>query len=323
MIEIRTLRELIVSSQSVNGSSAHVSAASGLVRLGQRLYVVADDDNHLAMFDLRDERPGRLFRLFEGELPLQAKDRKAAKADLESLMHLPSSTERPAGSLLAMGSGSRPNRQRAVLLALDEVGEPQGPPRDVDLAPFFMPLRGTFADLNVEGAFLAGGDMCVLHRRNRRSPVNACIRFDWPAFEHWLFSGGPVPLATSITQLDLGVVDGVPLCFTDGAGLPDGGWVFCAAAEDTADSYADARCAGSAVGVVSPTGELLRLEPLSLRCKAEGIAAEHNGGSLELLLVTDADDRDAPATLLSAKLCFPPPWSNLNEQTDAHSNTVG
>jgi hypothetical protein len=299
VLEVRTLRELLVS--SADGSTSHVSAASGLVRLGQRLYVVADDDNHLAMFDLRDEG-GRLFRLFEGEPPLEPKDRKAAKADLESLMHLPPSAEHPAGSLLAIGSGSRPNRQRAVLLALDEVGEPQGPPRDVDFAPLFMPLRSTFDDLNVEGAFLAGGDMCVLHRRNRRSPVNACIRFDWPAFEHWLFSGGAVPRATSITQLDLGVVDGVPLCFTDGAALPDGGWVFCAAAEDTADSYADARCAGSAVGIVSPTGELHRLELLSLRCKAEGIAVGHNGGSVELLLVTDADDRDAPAILLSAKI---------------------
>jgi hypothetical protein len=302
VLEVRTLRELLVSSPSGDGSTDHVSAASGLVRLGQRLYVVADDDNHLAMFDLSDDGPGRLFRLLEGKLPPEPADRKAVKADLESLTHLPSSAACPGGALLAMGSGSRPNRQRAVLFPLDDAGEPTGPRRSVDLAPLYAPLRSTFEDMNVEGAFLAGGSMCVLHRRNRKSPVNACIRFDWREFERWLFSDGPAPRATSIDQLDLGVVEGVPLCFTDGAALCDGGWVFCAAAEDTTDSYVDARCAGSVVGVVSPTGELVRLRSLSLPCKVEGIAVERHEGTLELLLVTDADDRAVPSKLLSATL---------------------
>jgi len=292
----------MVTVPSTEESTNPVSAARGLVRLGLRLYVVADDENHLAMFDLRDEGPGCTFRLFEGDLPQEHKVRKAVKPDLESLTHLPPSSAHPFGSLLAIGSGSRPNRQHAVLLHLDELGRPQGPLRTVDLAPLFAPLRRAFDDLNIEGAFLDGGEMCLLQRRNRLSPVNACIRFDGRIFQRWLLAGGPLPSATSINKFDLGVVEGVPLCFTDGAALPAGGWVFCAAAEDTRDSYADATCAGSAVGVISPFGELLRLEPLSLLCKAEGIAVEENGSTLELLLVTDADDRAVPASLLSATL---------------------
>jgi hypothetical protein len=302
VLEVRTVRELCVASPSGDGSTDHVSAASGLVRLGQRLYVVADDDNHLAMFDLRDERPGRMFRLLEGRLPQEPAERKAVKADLESLAYLTPSLEHPAGALLAMGSGSRPNRQRAVLLGLDERGEPLGPRRVVDLAPLYAPLLSTFEELNVEGAFRDGGDLCVLHRRNRKSPVNACIRFDWRAFERWLHADAPVPRATSIDEFDLGAIDGVPLCFTDGTALAGGGWVFCAAAEDTADSYADAGCAGSAVGMVGPTGELLSLQSLSLSCKAEGIAVERRGSRLGVLLVTDADDPNVPARLLSAAL---------------------
>ena len=47
----------------------------------------------------------------------------------------------------------------------------------------------------------------------------------------------------------------------------DGAWVFCAAAEDTYDSYADGLCMGSAVGVVDAAGTILALELLALRAR--------------------------------------------------------
>ncbi len=49
---------------------AHLSAASGLVRVGERLYVVADDEVHLGVFDSSAmHAPGALLRLLEGDLP--------------------------------------------------------------------------------------------------------------------------------------------------------------------------------------------------------------------------------------------------------------
>jgi hypothetical protein len=83
--------------------------------------------------------------------------------------------------------------------------------------------------------------------------------------------------------------------------------VFCAAAEATDDNYADGPCRGSAVGVVAADGRLLALLPLSLRCKAEGIAATAENGVLQLLMVTDPDDWAVPAALLSARLADPRP----------------
>ena len=83
--------------------------------------------------------------------------------------------------------------------------------------------------------------------------------------------------------------------------------MFCAAAEATADNYADGTCEGSAVGVVGADGRLLRLLPLSLRCKAEGIAVTIDGDELHLLMVTDADDPGTPAMLLAATLERPGP----------------
>ena len=56
----------------------------------------------------------------------RSEDRKAVKPDLESMTHLPPSSAHPFGTLLAIGSVSRPNRQHAVLLHLDELGRPQG-----------------------------------------------------------------------------------------------------------------------------------------------------------------------------------------------------
>jgi hypothetical protein len=43
--------------------------------------------------------------------------------------------------------------------------------------------------------------------------------------------------------MDLGTVDGIRLCFTDAATLPNGEVVICAVAEDTDDAYVDGQCA--------------------------------------------------------------------------------
>jgi hypothetical protein len=88
--------------------------------------------------------------------------------------------------------------------------------------------------------------------------------------------------------------------------LPNGRWLFCAAAEDTSDSYADGRCLGSAVGVVDANGTVQRLDRLDAVCKVEGIALA-DGASVSrvsLLLVSDADDRRVPAQLLSVTLAL-------------------
>ncbi|AKJ31741.1 hypothetical protein AAW51_5050 [Caldimonas brevitalea] len=283
-----------------------MSAASGLVRVGERLYVVADDENALGVFDLSNDGAGQRFRVFEGALPAGHPERKATKPDLEALTLLPAFPDHPFGALLAVGSGSRPTRLRAALVPLDNRGEIDGAARPVDLTPLLEPLRLHFPELNIEGAFVAPDRLCLLQRGNRATPVNACVTFTWPEVERWLCGAGPAPAAVSITRFDLGLLHGTPLCFTDGCALPDGGWVFCAAAEDTPDSYADGRCLGSAVGVVDAAGSVRALEALNLVCKVEGIDATLRGDRIDLLMVTDADDRDLPARLLSATLSLPP-----------------
>jgi hypothetical protein len=307
MIEVKTLRTLHLPPPTAVGAGApaappHISAASGLVQLGQRLFVVADDETHLAQFDLLDDGPGQLFALTQVALPHGDEARKAAKPDLETLTWLPATPGHPQGRLLALGSGSGPRRQQAVVLRLDAQHQPMPQASMVDLQPLYAALQTEFGGLNIEGAFVDGSALCLLQRGSRRWPVNACIRFDLTDFVRWLDGAGAAPQATAIQTFDLGHLAGVPLCFTDGAALPGGGWAFAAAAEDTLDSYSDGRCMGSVLGVVDAHGRLQHSAPLALVCKAEGIAVSMQAGQLQALLVTDADDRALPALLLSAAL---------------------
>ena len=297
-LDVRVLRTLTVPTPAGPG---HVSAASSLVRRGGRLFVVADDEHRLAEFEATGDQPGCWHRLFDGELPDAHQARKAAKPDLEALALLPPFAGFPQGALLALGSGSRPQRQRAVLLAPGEMGAPQ----PVDLAPLYAPLRARHPMLNIEGAFVGAGRFCLLQRGNASHRTNLLIRYDWPAVQAWLGGHGPAPEVVDSMSYDLGELDGVPLGFTDAAALPDGGWVFCAAAEATDDNYLDGACRGSAVGVVAPDGRLRSLQPLSLRCKAEGIAVAGLAGALQLLLVTDPDYRREAALLLAVTLAPP------------------
>jgi len=295
MLDVEVVRTLTL-------GSGHLSAASGLVCVGQQMFVVADDEHQLGIFGATGA--GSLHRLFDGELPMEPKARKVAKPDLEALVQLPPFEAFPHGALLALGSGSRPQRQRAALLAIDAAGSLQGPALQIDLSSLYEPLRARHAQLNIEGGFVSAGRLHLLQRGHAADPANVVIGFDWPAVQSWL-RGGQAPAPVSSARVELGDIDGVPLCFTDGTALAAGGWVFCAAAEATDDNYADGPCRGSAVGVVAADGRLLALLPLSLRCKAEGIAASLENGWLRLLMVTDPDDRNAPALLLSASLALP------------------
>ncbi len=298
---------------------AHLSAASGLVRVRQRLYVVADDELHLGMFDeftttksepASDsglEHPaGSLLRLLKGNLPQDKAKRKKAKPDLESLVHLPPLPGCPAGALLALGSGSKPNRETGVLVALDVQGQPNGRMATVDLAALYAPLRKHFSDLNIEGALLVSGELLLLQRGNKGHALNACIRFDWNQMAPWLAGvQAQPPAAKSVQLLELGSVGDVPLGFTDGAALQGGAWAFSAVAESTDNSYLDGACVGAVIGVVGVDGKLQRMHMLEGAPKAEGLAvmAEAGGGGAWVCtLVTDPDDPSVAAQLLQVRL---------------------
>ncbi|WP_194287742.1 hypothetical protein [Agrobacterium sp. ICMP 6402] len=301
MITATELRTLDVFPERPNTRPSYISAASGLVCVGSHIYVVADDELYLGVFSAGDNEPGRLIRLFAGDLPIVKADRKRQKPDLEAIVFIPAFEEFPCGALLSLGSASRPNRGRGVLLGLDPQGAVSGSPAQVDMAPLLGPLLQAFADLNIEGAAVVGGEFLLFQRGNKKHIENAIIHYPLlPVLEAVRGPGTAAIAPSAITRVNLGVIEGVPLCITDAAALPNGDVVFCAVAEDTDDAYLDGRCVGAAIGIVDTTGQLLSLHRLEQPEKVEGISAHMGNDRLDLLLVTDADDPAVPAKLLSA-----------------------
>ena len=296
----RHLRALTIAPRAHPRGQPHLSAASGLVCAHGRAYVIGDDEHHLATF--RDTAaPGDLHTLLPGRLPHGKAARKRRKPDMETLLHLPAWRSSAGGALVALGSGSRPNRSVGVVIPLNADGEPSTEVHRFDLNPLHEPLRAALGEINIEGAVVAGDELLLLHRGTNEtdSAVARCRLSDLLR----CMAGDTSPAhLRSVDTYELGTLNGVRLGFTDGAALPDGGWVFSAVAEDTASSFADGRCSGSVIGVVDAGGNVLALHRVEPPVKIEGIAVQVHAGGATLCLVTDADDPGISSCMLMARL---------------------
>lgn len=298
-IKLTRLRELDVTLP--NGQRGFVSSASGLVHVGRYFHVVSDDELYLASFSVGSEQPGQLLRLLPGDLPEAPAARKKTKPDFEALLVLPPDARNPHGTLLALGSGSRSNRRRGVVVSLDADGRVFAS-NPVDLAPLFTPLDAKFKETNIEGAAIVGDELLLFQRGNAGAGTNAIVAYPLATTLRFLADPSVELPAPDIRIVDLGAVKNVPLGFTDAAALPDGRIVFSAAAEDSANAYDDGSLAGAVIGLVDRTGAILSKQPLSPMVKVEGVAARLKGGSISLNFVTDADDPSTPASLYEAVL---------------------
>lgn len=298
-LALRKLRALDLA-HSESGSSPYLYAASGLVASGGELYVVADDEMHLARFPAVGDAPGTLLRLLPGDLPQVAAARKRDKADFEILLRLPALPGYPCGALLALGSGSRPVRERGALLALDETGRVRGDAVEVNAAPLYRCLSGESGRLNLEGGWLHGGRLRLLQRGNRGPEGSSIIDLDFAALAGDLAQERVLVDITPlrVIPVHLGMIGAVRLTFTDACGLHDGSWLYSAVAEDTADAYLDGDFTGAVVGLATSDARIVWQRPLEPACKVEGIFGERTARGLRVLCVTDADDRSTPAQLL-------------------------
>lgn len=287
----------------------HVRAGSALRRWGDRLVVVQDDVNALALLDesgtatalaLPSGHGGR--RQFSEGL-----GNKAAKLDLEACVVLPD------GRLMAIGSGSTPAREQLVV-----VDRAHGV-RVVPAPALYQHLRvrRDFAgsQLNIEGAVAVGGLLRLFQRGNGAAvdgvaAANAVGDLDLDGVLAWLDHGGPSPELRSVRRFDLGEVRGVPFGFTDATALPDGRVVFLAGAEDSPDTYQDGEVLGARVGLLGDELVLAEIldpsgHPTALKLEGVDYVGPTASGGLELAVVADMDDPDQPAVI--ASLWWGPP----------------
>jgi hypothetical protein len=275
------IRDLDVEAPLASGHS-FLSAASGLVRLGETLYAVADDDLHLARF--QGAAPGKLMRLLPGDLPHDAAARKKAKPDFEMLLSV------GEDRLLAMGSGSKKKRKRGVL-----VEQSSGQVAPVDLKPLFDAVEPLVPETNLEGAVIDGDRLLLFNRGNMAEPVTQIIETSLSD----LLTGKSME-AKLAQALQLPERQGVPLTATDACRLEDGHILLSAVSEVTDNSYADGALTGAALVLLDADLRVVALEDAEPLVKIEGIAAQRTTEGIEILCVTDADEPDQPAGLYRA-----------------------
>lgn len=286
---------------------AHVRAASAIRRVGQRLVIVQDDVNALVVLDpatgstrpiLLPAGPGGI-RVFDDE-----RGNKKLKLDLEAGVVLPD------GRLVALGSGSKPQREKIVVVAPGEDALAQQLSGSDLFAALRVPAAARGARLNVEGAVVQGPWLRLFQRGNGSRGTrawNAILDVPLGQFVRWLDGRAACPPVMRIFDVDLGAVDGVPFGFTDAAVGVDGRIAYVACAEDTADATCDGPVLGCRFGwleagdgettftdVVDPTGRPTRL-------KLEGIEPRPDDASL-FDVVADMDHGNEPAQIAELRV---------------------
>lgn len=254
-----------------------VSSASGLIRLNGKFYVVADDDLNLISFTEAEPGFDRI-KLFAGRLPEDPIARKKVKPDLEALTFISS-----MGAILALPSGSKPNRNTGALILSDGINK-------IDFSGLFTVLNEKIEDLNLEGIVEFGNAIKLFQRGNAKGAKNSIITLQADIFVAELQTG--IVSAKSLAEIqncNLGQLNGVPLSFTDAAvwnSATGKKIVFLAAAEDTQTTYDDGEYRGAIFGVLNEAGEVVCKEEILSSQKPEGLWAENS----VFYFVTDADN---------------------------------
>jgi hypothetical protein len=306
----------------------HVRAGSGLAWVGERLAVVQDDANFIALVDPVSGQATAVV-LPAGENGVRQFDtgrgNKKQKFDLEALV----SIESPDGPfLLAIGSGSSKRRERMV--TVQRAGEAEETLALIAAPGLYHVLREATdfsgSDMNIEGAVFIGDVLRLFGRGNgesskRHEPLDATCDLHWPSVRAYLAAPDDVepPTPRRLRQYSLGEADGVRLSFTD-ATLAWGDRseqpvvLYTAAAEGSPDSRRDGDVAGSAIGFLDPRDErtVMRYALLCdaqgelLPLKVEGIACGR-ADERQIYVVLDVDDPNAPSLLCELRLEGPWP----------------
>lgn len=291
----------------------YVRAGSSLARIGGRIAVIEDDANFIALI-APDSRRADYIRLPPGPGGHRVFDEehgnKGDKLDLEACVTI---HDEGVERLVALGSGSGPERERIVVASAPGGGEPE---IEVYHAPaFYAALREERAfsgsALNVEGVIVLPGGVMRLYQRGNGEPrdgvepVNATADLDWPALLAHLRAPEtrPAPALHDVVRYELGRLDGVRLGFSD-AELYEGLVLFSASAEDDAGG-GDGRVTGSVLGVIDESGarwtELTDTDGGPFRGKIEGLHLSPDDARL-MYFVVDEDDTEKPSELYEAEL---------------------
>jgi hypothetical protein len=295
----------------------HVRAGSSLAQVGDRLAVVQDDANFIALIDPQGHDV-RAVLLPVGAGGLRQFDdvrgNKRFKLDLEACVVIP---DRSGDVLLAFGSGSSPLREQIAVIR--GIGDSSPNVALIEAHELYAALRGAarFAgsQMNIEGAVFVDDHIRLFGRGNGLArdgllPLDATCDLAWPALAAYLEAPklAPSPPPEKVTQYQLGSLGDVRLGFTDAA-VAGGRVYFSAAAEATLDATCDGPVAGSALGVFDTP---VRVRWIELRDrdgalfagKVEGLLLDPTNAK-RAYIVVDRDDPTQPSELCEVELRGP------------------
>ena len=323
-----------------------VTGASGLARIGRRVFVVQDDSTFLAAIE-----PGgavERIRLFD---PIEGADRfhdalgnKKLKPDLETLAVVPHSRALGGDALLLVGSGSIPDvRDRAALVV---PGIPLSASRVMASRPraLYARLRADERltgglELNLEGlAFVDHGRTARFFNRGigPSTAISASVDVDAEALVDYLVRAAASPDApfdapfSNPTRYALGSSRGFAVAIGDASPMRFGSGddaleilVSAYTAEATDDPTADGATSGTQIALQFPDGRLIAVpvvgqdgRPVAL--KIEGlllVRASWSGsrGAVQWLhatllgvIDTDPDDPRVPSEAVEIELVYEP-----------------
>nr|WP_314443002.1 hypothetical protein [uncultured Sphingomonas sp.] len=288
----------------------HVRAASGMSEFREKLAVIQDDCNWLALIDT-DQRitavplppspaGDRVFSKKRGN--------QEEKYDLEACVTVSSGE---GCELVAFSSGSRPEREWVLRVREQEPGG-ELDAEFVAAPAFYAALREnrafSGAGLNIEGALALDGDRVRLFQRGNAEPCDGLQAIDATADLSWKDLCAhlsdpdrcPPPTIANVRTYDLGTLDGVRLTFSDAEHLQAGRVLFSASAEDP-DSD---RICGSVLGIIEADGSarwthLTDEDDKPFSGKIEGLTLDAHDKA-KVYFVIDDDDEDEPSCIFQA-----------------------
>lgn len=263
-----------------------ISAASGLVELDGKFFIIADDENFIGIYNCETQK-GSASIVFKEVLPIDKSLRKKMKRDIEALVLLPNLKK-----LLLVPSGSTPMRECGALIS--DSGHIE---KELTFHSLYSELRESFSELNIEGGLVFGDEFFLFQRGNGSKNQNGIISFSLKAFLNNDI------LNLKILPVELGCIKGVNLSITDATRIKNK-ILFLAVAEDSDSTYLDGQVVGSVLGIMNRSGEVVCTSRLNTPSKPEGIffSASENC----FFLVTDDDDRNCPSSMLKGYL--PQDW---------------
>jgi hypothetical protein len=151
---------------------ADFPSGSGIEYFNEKLYLIGDDAKDILVLDKnwKKETSIPLFDSAELRIP------KKIKADLEASTIIEINK---IPRLLLLGSGSTLNRNRAILVNLDDHLK-----EEMDITGFYNQLKDKLDHVNIESSAVILGKLVMGNRGNLTSPDNSIIVTDMDFWKH-------------------------------------------------------------------------------------------------------------------------------------------